>query len=130
MILLDTHALIWYVNEDELMPELLWDAINNEKQFMVSVISAWEIAMLVEKERLLLNMPVDSWIETATSYFPVIWIELNVETCLKSTQLPGDFHKDPADRFIAATSLLNDATLITRDKKLQVYPFLETRWQD
>lgn len=58
------------------------------------------------------------------------WVDINVEICLKSTQLPGDFHKDPADRFITATCLLNDATLITRDKRLHEYPYLETHWQN
>lgn len=130
MILLDTHALIWYVNEDVNMPDSLWKRINREEQFLVSVISVWEIAMLVKRERMLLNSPVNEWIETAGTYFPIIWIDLNIDICLKSTQLPGDFHKDPADRFIVASCLLNDANLITRDKKLHLYPYLETEWSD
>jgi len=129
LILLDTHALIWFVNEDPQMPDDLWNDINREKQFLVSVISAWEIAMLVEKERLHLNIPVDEWLETASSWFPLTWVDLNVEIVLKSTQLPGNFHKDPADRFIAATSLLYDTVLITRDEKLKNYIWLKTHWQ-
>lgn len=128
MILLDTHALIWFVNEDPLMPAELWDEINQEKQILVSAISVWEIAMLVEKERLILNMPVDEWIKTAGSFFPLTWVDLDVDICLKSTQLHVNFHQDPADRFIAATALLNQATLITKDKKLHSYAFLQTRW--
>jgi PIN domain nuclease of toxin-antitoxin system len=130
LILLDTHALIWFANEDPLMPAELWHEINEEKQILVSAISGWEIAMLVEKERLLLNMPVDEWIKTAGSYFPLTWVDPDVDICLKSTQLPGNFHQDPADRLIAASTLLNQATLITKDKKLRSYAFLQTLWLD
>lgn len=112
------------------MPIGLWNEINQEKQFLVSAITVWEIAMLVEKGRLLLKMPVDEWLETADAYFPLTWVDLNVDICLKSTRLPGNFHQDPADRFIAASTLVNHATLITRDKKLNSYPFLQTRWED
>lgn len=128
MIFLDTHALIWYVNEDENMPDSLWRQINREEQFLVSAISVWEIAMLTEKERLILNLPVNEWVETAGSYFPIVWIDLNIDICLKSTQLPGEFHKDPADRFIVASCILNDAKLITRDKKMLSYPYLDAVW--
>jgi PIN domain nuclease of toxin-antitoxin system len=130
LILLDTHALIWFVNEDPQMPAALWNKINKEKQILVSAISAWEIAMLVEKERLLLTMTIAEWLKTAGLYFPLTWLDLDVEICLKSTQLPGNFHQDPADRFIAASTLLNQATLITKDEKLRSYPFLETHWQN
>jgi PIN domain nuclease of toxin-antitoxin system len=128
VILLDTHALIWYANEDAEMPDSLWRRINQEDQFLVSAISVWEIAMLVDKNRLILNLPVNEWIETAGNHFPIVWIDLNIDICLKSTQLPGDFHKDPADRFIVSTCILNGAKLITRDKKLLTYPYLETEW--
>jgi len=110
------------------MPIELWQKINRENQVLVSAISAWEIAMLVQKERLLLSMPVAEWIKTATKYFPLTWVDLSAEICLKSTHLPGDFHQDPADRFLAATCILNNATLATRDKRLQEYSFLETIW--
>jgi len=128
LILLDTHTLVWYVNEDPQMPAGLWQKINSENPILVSAISAWEMALLVQKERLLLNIPVEDWIKTATKYFPLTWIDLSAEICLKSTQLPGDFHQDPADRFIAATCILNNATLVTKDKRLQKYSFVKTIW--
>lgn len=71
MIVLDTHALIWWVNGDKQLSAKARKAIetelSSEGQVIISAISAWEIAMLVAKGRLALTMDIDDWLETVAS---------------------------------------------------------------
>ncbi len=64
----------------------------------VSAISCWEVAKLVERERLTLPCPVLDWLRQALAYPGVRLIDLSPEFCVESTRLPGEFHRDPADR--------------------------------
>ncbi len=67
MIVLDTHTLVWWVTGDDALSKKAKTAIDHELnggQIIVSAISAWEIAMLVERERLVLSMNVESWLAT------------------------------------------------------------------
>lgn len=87
----------------------------------VSAISCWEVSKLVERRRLTLPCPVFDWLHQALAYPGVRLIELSPRICVESTQLPGDFHRDPADQIIVATARVLDAPLATMDDKIRSY---------
>jgi len=131
MIVLDTHALIWWANGAGELSRKAGKAIDDELdggEIVVSSISAWEIAMLVERERLVLSMDVESWLATVATVEAVRFVPVDVETTLKSVALPGEFHKDPADRMIVATARRLAVPLVTRDEKIRAYKHVKTLW--
>ena len=119
MILLDTHALIWLDEGSERLGKqslsLINQAFKSEKLF-VSVISFWEVAMLVEKGRLEMQMDVDSWRQQLIAK-GLQEIALTGNTAINSATLKN-FHGNPADRMIVATAIHLTATLCTADNKI------------
>ncbi len=126
MILLDTHIWIWLVNGSiELTPRLrrIIDAAVH-KGLGVSVISCWEVANLVRLGRLDIKMDPMEWIDQALRYPGIQLIELTPEIAVESTLL-RDFHKDPADRFLVATANRHQIPILTVDKRIVEYPFVQ-----
>ncbi len=131
MIVLDTHALVWWVTADPTLSKKAKTAIERELaggQIIVSAISAWEIAMLAEQEKLVLSMDVSNWLATVSEIEAVRFLPVDVEISTKSVRLPGDFHKDPADRMIVATARKLAAPLVTKDEKIRAYVHVKTIW--
>lgn len=131
MIVLDTHTLVWWVNGDEALSKKAKTSIARELdggQIIVSAISAWEIAMLVEREKLVLSMDVANWLATVAEIEAVHFLPLDVEIAMKSVDLPGSFHKDPADRMIVATARKLAVPLVTKDEKIRAYSHVKTIW--
>lgn len=131
MIVLDTHVLVWWVNGDESLSKNAKAAIARELdggQIIISAISAWEIAMLVEREKLVLSMDVGSWLATVAEIEAVRFLPLDVEIAVKSVDLPGEFHKDPADRMIVATARKLAVPLVTKDEKIHAYEHVKKIW--
>ncbi len=128
MIILDTHIWIWWVNESEQLPSELEALIDQHVPtgLGVSVISCWEVAKLVERGRIELTMPVKQWLIEALSFPGVRLLELTPDIAVDSTQLPGVFHRDPADQIIVATARYYNAPLLTLDAKLLEYEHVQT----
>ena len=124
MIVLDTHIWVWWVHGDSALPAATHTLLTSSEQIGigVSAISCWEVAKLVERGRLTLPCPVLDWIQQALSYPGVRLIELTPSICVESTQLPGTFHRDPADQIIVATARVLDVPLVTEDGKIRAYP--------
>jgi len=124
MIILDTHIWVWWVHGDERLTSTQAEIIKvNESDIIgVSAISAWEIAKLVEYNRLELPCPLHEWFTEALDYPGIGLIELAPEIAIEATRLPGEFHRDPADQIIVATARLYDSPLITSDGKILEYP--------
>lgn len=132
MIVLDTHALLWWANgERAQLSAAAASAIDAEMdggQILVSSMSAWELAMLVERGRVALSMDVASWLDTLSRIDAVQIVPVDSEIAVKSVQLPGDFHKDPADRIIVATARKFAAPLVSADEKIRSYPHVRAVW--
>ena len=131
MIVLDTHTLVWWVTGDTTLSKKAKAAIEREQaggDIVVSSISAWEIAMLVKRDRLVLSMDVSSWLSAVTQVDAVRFVLVDVEVATKSVELPGEFHKDPADRMIIATARKLAAPLVTKDERIQAYAHVKTIW--
>ena len=84
--------------------------------------------MLINKGRLILSMDVESWFDEVTQIDGVRFIPVDNEIAIKSTVLPGVFHKDPADRMIVATARKLAVPLVTADQKIQNYEHVKTIW--
>lgn len=117
--LLDTPILLWSLLE----PDRLSDAIraeleNHQNELWLSPISAWEMALLVEKGRITIEAEnPEQWIREMLRHAPLREASLNLDVALASRTLDLE-HQDPADRFIAATALVNDLVLMTADARL------------
>lgn len=132
MIVLDTHALIWWVNGDaELSPAArssIEDTLAGGAPVLVSAISAWELATLVERGRIDLAMALDEWLRAVESIEGVVLAPITAALAARSVNLPGEFHKDPADRMIVALAREQNAPLITADPHIQRYPHVRWIW--
>jgi PIN domain nuclease of toxin-antitoxin system len=131
MIVLDTHALIWWVSNPEQIPtkarRLLERAITDATGVAVSSISAWEIAMLVERGRLELTMRVDDWIARVEALPWLTFVPVDNVIAVRAVRLEN-LHRDPADRIIVATTLVLNATLVTGDDRLRLYKPVRATW--
>jgi PIN domain nuclease of toxin-antitoxin system len=130
VIVLDTHALVWWVTGDGTLSRRAKAAIDREPsgEVIVCAISAWEIAMLVERERLVLSMEVSAWLAAVAAIQSVRFVPIDTEIAARSVDLPGKFHKDPADRMIVATARKFAAPVVTRDEKIRAYAHVKTVW--
>ncbi len=127
VIVLDTHIWFYFINDGpEKLPAEVRKAIRDNDVLGVSIISCWEIAMLVAKNRLRFSIDVQDWITKALKYKGIKLIELTPEIAVLATRLPGEFHKDPADRIIVASSLKLGAPLVTLDQNIKKWGYVQT----
>ena len=123
-LLLDTHVFLWLMNGEESLTSKSRKVIHEickKNYLLLSAISVWEIALLVQKERLTLTQPLPHWIDKAKSLPFLKIISLDTEIALESCALPGEFHGDPADRIIVASARVLNVPLMTRDRKIVEY---------
>jgi len=134
VILLDTHALLWWVQGDARLSAGAAGAIEAERDqagaqgVLVSAISCWEVAMLVSRQRLALSLELETWLDTVAAIPSVRLLPLEPRTAVAATRLPGDFHADPADRFLVAQARQLDVPLLTADEKIRRYPHVRVLW--
>lgn len=83
------------------------------------------MAKLVELGRLQLTLPVEEWLAEALQYPGIQLFDLTPRLAVESTQLPGTFHRDPADQIIVATARVHGIALLTADGKIRDYPHLD-----
>jgi PIN domain nuclease of toxin-antitoxin system len=120
MVILDTHAWIWYVTESKNLSKDALDKILFQDVCGVSAISVWEVAMLEVKGRIKFKIAIQDWIEKALAFPKIKLFELIPEISISSANLAG-FHGDPADRIIYSTALINNSQIITKDKHITKY---------
>lgn len=121
MVLLDTHIWLWWLLGDGNLSSTEREALGmlaSKKSLAISWVNIWETEMLERKGRVSLLPDFKTWIEQATH--PEIVTVLPVDTAVVIAQcnLPESFHGDPADRLIAATSMLSGYPLATHDQRI------------
>lgn len=102
--LLDTHAFVWWVTDDRRLSRLARRAIEKalaKDDLAVSLISLWEIAKKVEKGQLVLDRPLDDWLDLATARTGLHSVELTRPILIESCRLPQPFHGDQADQIMS-----------------------------
>ena len=131
MILLDTHAWIWWISSPELISEAagkkIEDAVDRG-EVHVSAMSCWELALLVRKGRLELTIPPEEWVARCEALPFLHFAPFDHRIALLSNRLPGELHEDPVDRAIIATALTLNVPLVTKDRKIRDYPHVTTLW--
>jgi len=117
-LLLDTHIILWSAAEPEKLPQNITEELNNDSnELWFSPISVWEIILLAEKGRISLGPDIEKSVRELFRKIPLNKATLNQEVAILSrfVRLP---HQDPADRFLAATAIVYDFTLVTADSRI------------
>ena len=128
MILLDTHAWIWWAAKSRQLSASARQAIAGEARVGLAAISVWEAAMLVEKGRLTFDRPLEEWIRDALTLPKLEQIPLSPEIAIAAARL-GRLHSgDPADWMIVATAQQHRAKLVTKDRNLRNLNVVATVW--
>ena len=131
MILLDTHIWLWLLHDPSQPSQVAQAAIESEESqngLLVSAISVWEVVVKSSVGKLALPLPIDEWYQLAQTHSGIIIEPLSPIDAIASTQLPDDFHKDPADRILVAIARRYEIPLVTCDAKILNYPHIKTIW--
>ncbi|HXE43648.1 MAG TPA: type II toxin-antitoxin system VapC family toxin [Conexibacter sp.] len=129
MIVLDTHAWLWWLADPARLSPAARAAIDEADAIGVSAISAWEVAMLVQKGRISLDRDVAVWVRQALGHARVRQHPLTADLAVAAGQLGArGFAGDPADRFIYATAEASRARLVTRDERIRDFDARATLW--
>jgi len=131
LIVLDTHAWVWWVSCPEEISGPAREEIERameEHEVFISSISCWELALLIRKGRLELAIPLEDWIARSEALPFVQFVPVDNRISVRSNRLPGDLHEDPADRIIIATALTLGVPLISKDRKIRDYSHVRTVW--
>lgn len=125
VILIDTHILVWAVQGEAsrigVKARRILDAAVQGRGLYVSAITPWEIALLAHHGRLALGRDVGEWIEQALALPGIHLAPLEPAISVDSVRLPGEVHRDPADRFIIATARHAGLPLMTIDRAILAY---------
>lgn len=116
-MLLDSHVLHWWSAEPDRLSNTAAQAIIQADELVVSDISWFELAWLARHERIILTVPLGSWLQQLSRLVRTV----PVTTAIAGTavSLPQTFPGDPADRLIYATAIENGWRLITKDHRLR-----------
>jgi PIN domain nuclease of toxin-antitoxin system len=117
-LLLDTHVWIWaLLRPEELNAGAALQLEDPENELWLSPVSVWETLLLAERDRIELDAPPERWVDDALRDFPLRDATLTraVAMASRAIDLP---HEDPADRFIAASAIVHDLVLVTRDERM------------
>jgi PIN domain nuclease of toxin-antitoxin system len=119
VIVLDTHVLLWAVSDDRKLGRKTRATIDRRwanGELAVPAIAFWEIGLLEARGRVKLPAPAREWRNVVLAA-GAIELPLDGNVALRALDLAG-LHDDPADRFIVATAVAHEATLITADERL------------
>ena len=119
-ILVDSCAIIWLATGDRKLSKIARDAMRDAELLCFSSISIWEIARLVKAGDLELPVSPTRLADLLVEQYEMKELPVNNSISLRASALP-EIHKDPADRFIIATALLNDFTVVTGDHRFAEY---------
>ena len=129
MILLDTCAIIWdALDTSKLSPDAKNTIELNERELIICDISIWEISMLIKRKRLVVDDTASGFINLLLQSRNYLIQEITPEIAELSVNFGSEINSDPADRLIAATSILRNAPIVTADENLRGASMLETIW--
>ncbi len=129
MILLDTCVLIWDAIEPNKLTSKAKQAIeDSENDLIICDISIWEISMLIKKNRLSVDDSSSRFINLIIQSRNFQIQQITPEIAELSVNFGSEINNDPADRLIAATSILKNIPIITADQNLRDTAILETIW--
>lgn len=128
MIVLDTHAWLWWVSDPTKLGRAGRREIQRASRIGVPVICALEVAVSSVRGRLSLDRPPLEWLQAALALPRVEALALTPAIAVRAAELPASFPGDPADRLITASAMLHSAMLITRDERIQAFEGVRCVW--
>lgn len=124
-LLLDTHIALWLDSGDTRLRARTRSTIDDCRQgggtIFLSSVSAWEVAMLVDAERIELDLPVEAWINRFIARPGIQMVLLGWQAASRSYELRGLEHRDPADRLLIATAIDLGCLLVTYDRRIESF---------
>jgi len=130
VILVDTHVVVWLAFDQEQISTKGRTAIDNARRngdgLAISDITLLELATLVSKGRIQLDISLESFLREVEARFVVL--PISGRACVRAIGLPAAYPKDPADRIIGATALVEGLSLLTADREIRRSKALPTIW--
>ena len=130
MILVDTHVVVWLAFDQDRISRkartAIDDARKNADGLAISDITLLELATLATKGRIHLDISLESFLQEVESRFVVL--PISGRACARAMALPATYPKDPADRVIAATALVEGLSLLTADRAIRRSRTVQTIW--
>jgi len=129
VILLDTHVLIWMSSDPRRLSKKAREAIREARQtagIAVASITLWELAWLAEQRRVLVASSVEAFVRDSISR--VVVMPMTPEIVALAVDLPEAYPKDPADRLIASTAIVDGIPLVTADERIRQAKVAHTIW--
>lgn len=130
MIIVDTHVVVWLAFDQAQLSRkartAIDDARKNGEGLAISDITLLELATLAGKGRIRLNISLESFLQEIESRFVVL--SITGRACARAMGLPATYPKDPADRIIGATALVEGLTLLTADREIRRAKAVQTIW--
>jgi PIN domain nuclease of toxin-antitoxin system len=134
VILLDTHVLYWMANDSKRLSRRAREAIREARQeqgrhdagLAIATITVWELAWLAQNRRIAVAGSVESFVREMVAR--VILRPVTPEIAALAVRLPNEFPKDPADRLIAATAMVEGMALVTADIRIRRSKVVQTVW--
>jgi len=118
VIVIDTHAWVWWLTKPNKLGKAAARALNKADRIGVPAICIWEVAAKAELEKLRFDRPYELWIDQALSSDPRVEVlQLLPRIAVEAARLSWE-HRDPADRFIVATTRIHQAALVTADTRI------------
>jgi PIN domain nuclease of toxin-antitoxin system len=118
--LLDTHTLIWFLENDPRLPSTTRTQIETTPTIFISIVSLWEIAIKANIGKLTLSFPFDTiepnLINAGINQLPITFKDLEIYLSLPL------HHRDPFDRLLIAQAINGSLILISKDTQMDAYP--------
>lgn len=116
-VLLDTHVIHWWSAEPERVSRSARKALEEADEHVVAAISWYELAWLAKHERIVVNIPIRSWLQGLAAQLRTIGVTPAIADT--AVALPSSFPGDPADRLIYATAIEHGFSLVTKDRAIR-----------
>jgi PIN domain nuclease of toxin-antitoxin system len=130
VILLDTHVVVWLAFDQAQLSKNARAAIDDARQngdgLAISDVTLLELTTLSSKGRIRLNISLESFLREIEARF--IILPISGRACVRALGLPQTYPKDPADRIIGATALVEGMSLLTADREIRRSRALRTIW--
>ena len=120
-VLLDTHAVLWYVDHDHLVSATAYAAIEDPaNDLLISAATIWEIAIKVGRSKLTLSLPYRQWMAKAIADLDATILPITLDYAAAQAALPNH-HRDPFDRLLVAQAQVEQISLVSNDTVFDQY---------
>jgi PIN domain nuclease of toxin-antitoxin system len=131
MIVLDTHALLWWLSDSSklsLKARRSIQVATRRNAVTASAASVLEIATLVRRKRLILSMPLEEWLASAAELPELSINPITMQIAARAGSFGSEVHGDPVDRLIIATTQITQSQLVTADTVIRSLGIVPTVW--